>query len=223
MGQLSKKGGYGGYVKANKEREKLDFYATPPLEAYNILRALDINLEGKTILDNSCGNGNLILGLQKYLKETGQVMQGITASDVKDRGIEIPDNQNDFVDLYYLVDTGADFLSPEYAWGDNVDIIFMNPPYSIIVPFTQKSLELAKEKVIMLARTKFVEGKERYEKIFAENPPQLIYQYVDRICCAKNNDFVKNTNSIEAYAWFIWDKTVPQDHTELRWLRRYGS
>lgn len=37
MGQYSKKGLYAGYDKNHKEREALDYYATPPAEVENIL------------------------------------------------------------------------------------------------------------------------------------------------------------------------------------------
>ena len=37
MGQYSKKGLYAGYDKNHKEREALDYYATPPGKVENIL------------------------------------------------------------------------------------------------------------------------------------------------------------------------------------------
>lgn len=39
MGLYSKKGLYAGYKKNHKEREALDYYATPPQEVTNILEA----------------------------------------------------------------------------------------------------------------------------------------------------------------------------------------
>jgi hypothetical protein len=38
MGQYSKKGLYTGYDKNHKEREALDYYATPPKEVKNNIR-----------------------------------------------------------------------------------------------------------------------------------------------------------------------------------------
>ena len=40
MGQYSKNGLYSGYKKNNKEREELDYYASPPAEVTNILNQL---------------------------------------------------------------------------------------------------------------------------------------------------------------------------------------
>ena len=42
MGQYSKKGMYAGYDKNNKERDALDYYATPPNEVYTILKEMDV-------------------------------------------------------------------------------------------------------------------------------------------------------------------------------------
>ena len=36
MGQYSNKGLYNSYKKNNKERDELDYYATPSVEVYNI-------------------------------------------------------------------------------------------------------------------------------------------------------------------------------------------
>lgn len=43
MGLYTKSGLYSGYKKNNKEREALDYYATPPREVFNILNILNIN------------------------------------------------------------------------------------------------------------------------------------------------------------------------------------
>lgn len=40
MGQYTNKGLYNAYKKNNKEREELDFYATPTAEVENILETL---------------------------------------------------------------------------------------------------------------------------------------------------------------------------------------
>ena len=42
MGQYSKKGLYSAYDKNHKEREKDDYYATPPAEVFNILDTMGI-------------------------------------------------------------------------------------------------------------------------------------------------------------------------------------
>ena len=80
-----------------------------------------------------------------------------------------------------------DFLGDNYIF-DTADVVIMNPPYSILEPFLIRALEVAKEKLIVLCRMQVLEGEGRYEKIFVDNPPTMIYQYVDRIQCWKNGE-----------------------------------
>ena len=62
-------------------------------------------------------------------------------------------------------------------------------------------------------------GASRYEKILKDNPPNYVYQYVDRIQCWKNG--VKPTgSSAQGYCWLVWDKSKVVKHPELHWIRR---
>ena len=45
------KGLYNKYDKNHKERDRLDYYATPSSEVENILNTLNINFDGSTILE----------------------------------------------------------------------------------------------------------------------------------------------------------------------------
>jgi hypothetical protein len=94
----------------------------------------------------------------------------------------------------------------------------MNPPYSVIEPFTIRALEIAEKGVIMLARLQFLEGSSRYETILENNPPTDIYVYVDRIQCWKDGVEPKGS-SAQAYAWFVWDKAKKQA-PQIHWIRR---
>ena len=75
----------------------------------------------------------------------------------------------------------------------------------------------------MLGRLQFLETESRYEKILKDNPPTEIYVYVDRIACYKNGDFSQKPNSIQAYAWFYWDKNNNNKETKLKFIRRTGK
>lgn len=70
----------------------------------------------------------------------------------------------------------------------------------------------------MLGRLKFVESQKRYTEIFKDNPPTKIWAYVDRIACYKNGDFSEKPSSIEAYAWFYWDKSDTSKETKFNWI-----
>lgn len=66
MSLYNKQGLFNGYKKNNKEREALDYYATPPEEVVNILENLKLNLNGATILEPCAGGGHMFEGIQQY-------------------------------------------------------------------------------------------------------------------------------------------------------------
>lgn len=119
--------------------------------------------------------------------------------------------------IMYHYGTKYDFLSDDYPI-ENADYVIMNPPFSVIIPFVQRSLEIADKGVLMLGRLKFVESQKRYTEIFKDNPPTKIWAYVDRIACYKNGDFSEKPSSIEAYAWFYWDKNNTSKETKFDWI-----
>lgn len=212
MGQYSKKGLYSGYDKNHKEREALDYYATPPKEVTNILETLGLDLKEATILEPCCGGGHMVEGIYQY--ERGAQ---ITATDIMQRSnpFLVRDAVGDSIMYHY--GTKYDFLSDEYPF-EKADYVILNPPFSVIIPFVQRSLEIADKGVLMLGRLKFLESQKRYTEIFKDNPPTKIFGYIDRIACYKNGNFSEKPSSIEAYAWFYWDKTDTSKKTEFNWI-----
>jgi len=186
-----------GYNKNHKDREVNDFYATPPEEVCNILQYEKVN---DTILEPCCGMGHMAKGILKYNADIK-----IIATDLIERGYG---------------ESGLDFLSNNYPYTKDIKTIIMNPPFKLIEEFVNKALEIAEEKTILFARNQFIESQSRYENIFKDNPPIRIYQYVDRVACAKHGDFDKKLSSNMAFSWFVWDKTSNKDYTELKWIRR---
>lgn len=189
-----------GYKKNNINREINDFYATLPTEVENILRHED--LKG-IVLEPCCGMGHMCEGIKRSGFK-GQVI----ATDLIDRGYG---------------EGELDFLSEDYPYMKNIGTIIINPPFKYIEQFVNKSLEIATDKVILFARNQFAEGQSRYENIFKNNPPTRIYQYVDRVACAKDGDFNKVLSSNMAFGWFVWDKNTNNKDTIFRWLRRYDK
>ena len=198
MGQYNNKGMYAGYDKNNKEREALDYYATPPAEVSNILKVLNLpDFENSLILEPCCGGGHMIDGILSVYPEAS-----ITGSDIQCR---IDTNLKTYpknVDLYFGED--YDFLSENYPCKE-IDYIVMNPPFSTIIPFVKHSLDIARKGVLMFGRLQFLESIKRYEEIFKDWPPTLVYVYVDRVACYKNGDFSVKQSSAQAYAWYYWD------------------
>lgn len=67
MGQYTNKGLYNKYDKNHKERDKLDYYATPTVEVINILTELNINFNDTVILEPCIGGGHMVEGIDAYL------------------------------------------------------------------------------------------------------------------------------------------------------------
>ena len=217
MGQYTNKGLYNAYDKNHKERDKLDYYATPTVEVINILKELNIDFSNQTILEPSVGGGHMAEGIDSYICTKGEAIEEIVnikciGTDIKDRGYK-----NDAWKLEY----GLDFFADDYPY-DEADWIIMNPPYAVIEPFVIRALDIAKKGVIMLARLQFLEGEGRFEKILQYTPPTDVYVYVDRIQCWKDG-LKPDGSSAQAYAWFVWDKTKTNDvlvEPKIHWIRR---
>lgn len=209
MGFYSKKGLYSAYDKNHKEREALDYYATPTKEVENILKTLNLDFENATILEPCVGGGHMAQGIFPFLKGNTKLF----CSDIKNRGWEQKENQN----LY--IQYNLDFLSDDYPF-NKIDYVIMNPPFKLIEPFVIRGLEISQKGMLMLGRLQFLEGKSRFEKIFDSMPPTDVYVYVDRISCFKNGDFSIKPDGIQAYAWFYWDKEKDSNLSNLHWIRR---
>lgn len=152
------------------------------------------------MLEPCCGKGHMLDGIKK------SGFQGkVIATDLIDRGIGIG---------------GLDYLSEGYPYTKEIGTVIINPPFKLIEEFVNKSLKIATHKVILFARNQFVEGQSRYQNIFKQNPPTRIYQYVDRVACAKDGDFNKALSSNMAFSWFVWDKNSTSRATEFNWIRR---
>ena len=189
-----------GYKKNHEDREENDFYATDPNEVYNICSYE--KLIG-TVLEPSCGMGHMVKGIQKH-KAYENIK--IVATDLIDRGFG---------------ESGYNFLDYNYPYVNDIGTIIMNPPFKFIEEFVVKSIEIAQHKVILLARNQFLEGGGRYNNIFSKTPPARIYQYVDRIACAKDGNFKRNMISNMAFSWFIWDKDTYDGNTYMKWIRKF--
>ena len=212
MGQYTIKGLLNGYKKNNKERETLDYYATPTQEVFNILKTLNYDFHNCSILEPCIGGGHMAKGIENYLVYKDTIHKELLGTDIRDRGY-----RNSKWQLFY----NQDFLSDDYPI-DKADIVIMNPPYAILEPFLIRALEIAKKKLIVLCRTQALEGVGRFEKIFKDNPPTEVYQYVDRIQCWKNGE-KPDGSSAQAYCWIVWDKTSENKETKLKWIRRIDN
>jgi len=210
---------YSGYDKNHKERDALDFYATPTKEVENILNILNLDFSNEIILEPCCGDGHMYDGIMNYLNNNGGA-DAVIATDIMEREGNFP----------HMAGSDYDFIKDEYMDNvkkecniDNIDYIIMNPPFKLIEPFVMKSLGIAQKGIIMLGRIQFLEGKSRYENILKDFPPTDVYVYVDKISCFKGgNENIKQA-SVQCYAWFYWNMEQIEKgskNSNLHWIRR---
>lgn len=163
-------------------RQKNDNYPTPVHEARRILNRLHAQgflHKGWKVLDPSCGAGALCDAL---------IAEGFDRSNL--RGIEIDHElaaQNAFVKP--LV---GDAL--EMKWPD-VDMVFMNPPYSHAFDFVKMAVERS-NLVLALLRLSFMGSLSRSE--FHRKHTSSVYVIPRRI------KFVGNGSDTTDSAWFFF-------------------
>ena len=86
----NRKGLYNSYDKKHKEREALDYYATPTEEVENILHHLNIDFDKQSILEPCVGGGHMLEGIFNYLTEDTlfgytNIPKIIISTDIKNR------------------------------------------------------------------------------------------------------------------------------------------
>lgn len=154
--------------------------------------------------------------MSKWLLEHGH---DVLSTDIADRGFGI---------------SGVDFLKvkptdiADWYAKDNRNLsepfdILTNPPYSQAVPFVLHAIDLIPDDghVIMFLKTTFLEGKQRKKLIYDVNPPRYVYQFSERVLCAKNGDFDytrRHVGSAVAYMWAIFNKHNDEHKTEIKWI-----
>ena len=176
------------------EREKDDFYATPPLAVYELM-----NLEkfDTNIWEPCCGMNHIT----NILRENNYIVR---TSDIIDR---INDNTVEIID----------FLHCDEKW--NGDIV-TNPPYKYATEFVYKAMDCITNghKVAMFLKLTFLETKKRRE-LFQKYPPKYVYVASSRLGCSQTGQFDSNGNlgSAVAYCWYIWEKGFHSDPT-IKWF-----
>lgn len=153
-----------------------------------------------SIHEPACGDGAIAKVL---IQKTGIP---VYASDLYDRGYG---------------QTGVDFLENN----DHFDNVITNPPYALAGEFVIHALERTSGKVAMFLRLAFLEGVERYEKIFSEMPPGRVYVFPNRVtlypATIVDGETVfpeKKGGGTTPYAWFIWDIQFDSGMTEVYWI-----
>lgn len=172
------------------QRERDDFYATPPEATEALLR---VETFAPKVWEPACGDG----AISKILKAHGH---DILSSDIIERGY----------DCYKW-----DFL---LEWGLTDRDIVTNPPFKLGLEFAQRAvIDLGARKVAMLNKLLWLEGQERAE-FFKSYPPARVWIFSKRLSFgARKDPAVPNSSGLIAFAWFVWERGFA-GKTTLGWI-----
>lgn len=174
--------------------DALDYFPTPPWATRGlcevVLPHLDrpiyrFGLQG--VWEPAAGEGHMAEVLRDYFSR-------VHASDVFDygRGYGVGSFTGEGADLAQV---------PE-----NTGWIITNPPFNGSIEFVLCALNLASAGVAMFMRTQwYVEGCERYERVFRDRPPTLFAPFVERVPLCRGRWDPDGTTAT-AYCWLVWTK-----------------
>lgn len=191
-------------------RNGLDYFPTPPWATRALVEHLTSRgelLPKATIWEPAAGGGHMA----EVLRETHQV----EASDVHDYGVGYA------VGSFISKPPGVPFYDPIASpWRGGPDWIITNPPFSAIPDFIERAVELANVGVAFLTRTTFLEGGDRWRRLF-NNPthrPSRVLQFAGRVPMQEGR-WNPEGRTATSYAWIIWLRQ--RDllfHSEFAWI-----
>jgi hypothetical protein len=173
---LSRAHTVGGVAVDHENREKDDFYPTPPegIEALLRVEAFD-----GPIWEPACGDG----AISRVLERAGY---NVVSTDLVDRSFGLP---------------RVDFLMEQKSLAPN---IVTNPPFKMVTPFTRQALRLADRKIAFLLRLACLEGAERRE-IFENTPLARVWVFSRRLTMQRGKYEEGQKGGMFPFAWFVWE------------------
>jgi hypothetical protein len=178
----------------NDNRQSNDFYATRPHDVI-LLHKYEPSIVNGRIWECACGCGHI-----------SETLLGLGATDIY---------SSDIIDYGY--GHVEDFITSDHT--NEFDTIITNPPYKDSIDFVIHALNQVKcgGRVIMLLRTLFLEGQERYNAIFKHNNPKYVYIFSKRTYGLIGGDSNNKSSSAMSHSWIIWEKGY-RGETIVKWL-----
>lgn len=176
-------------IKGTKNRDTLDYYATDPKCAQDIIKLE--KLTGYSILEPCAGELHIA-------KELGKNNIVVT---------------NDIVQRNEKLDYVGDFLETEIPF--YFEVVVTNPPFKYFLEFLNKSFEYA-DKVIFFGRIQILEGQKRKE--INEKHLTKVYVYSSRAKVSKGGleEGFKQSSTM-CFAWFVYEKNKTAK-TTVEWI-----
>lgn len=180
---------YARSVIPSVDREKDDFYPTPPPATRALLKRETF---AGTIWEPACGDG----AISEELVAAGYQ---VVSTDLVERGYGA---------------SAIDFLNERRLLAPD---IVTNPPFKLAEQFVRHALDLGAGKVAMLLRLAWLEGVER-KRLFDTAPPARVWVASKRLSMARGGiDTGRGGGSMIAFAWFVWDRSHV-GATQLGWF-----
>lgn len=160
-------------------------WATRALFEY-VLPQLDVKTPIKRIWEPAAGLRHMADVCEEYARE-------VFATDVElyDPGLAV---------------TKVDFRQAHHGWGVAGEWIVTNPPFGLAVDFYETALRLFDGRdggLALLLRAVWLEGKDRYERVFDHAPPTLFAPFAERVAMCEGG-YDPKLSTATSYAWFVW-------------------
>lgn len=191
----------------------LDFFPTPPWSTRalieRVLRPRGLKVERTCVWEPACGEGHMAAVL-------GETFASVIATDVFDYADGEPMRRP------YGWDRRLDVLDERETFPD-VDWIITNPPFKTADAFARLLVPRAPVGLALLVRTAWLEGGDRYERLFRPHPPAIIAQFAERVPMTRGR-WDPEATTATAYAWVVWlgpeasHGFRPQRPTEFAWI-----
>lgn len=184
------------------ERDPHDWYVEPRWCVDALFDRLELR-PGESIWDPACGSGTII---------ASAIDHGLVA-----RG-------TDLIDRSAHCDFEQDFLAdhwPIYEYQLTIDNVVTNPPFKHAIEFVERGLQVARRRVVILARLAFLES-ERRMRFFERTPLSQVMVMGPRISMPPGHLHTPEADAQGgqvAFCWLVWDKQHRGDPT-IGWLRR---
>ena len=171
-------------------RHEDDFYRTPP---QCTLALLAVETFADDVWEPACGDG----AISEVLLNAGYT---VISTDLIDRGYGIG---------------GSNFLGSTVL---GVTDLITNPPYELADEFALHALKLGVRKMALLCRLAWLEGQDRYERLWRQQKLARVWVFSPRQTLWRGDDeATEDDGGMTAYAWFVFE----QDHagaSVLGWL-----
>ncbi len=181
-----------GNARGSGYARNADDYYCEPRVAVDAL--LDVEeFADSTTWDPACGSGNI----PRAFRARGY---GINGTDLVDRG------GCDWT-MDFLAEHPADYLYSN---------IVTNPPFNLATEFLLRALPLTTDKVCILQRLAWLEGKAR-RQVFESTPLARVWVFSSRISMPPGGSNQPAKGGSVAFAWYVW-KHGHQGPPTLGWI-----